>query len=333
MVSIRSPTLEGKKIHNPKQYLTPKYTTSGVAGLGHRQNCGSFPVDLRQREKRWRDLLVPELRHLNRNCAPSKIWAAINDDGCVIVDDFISPDLLEALRRELMPSVARHRRGTAGAEHPFWDNFHGVETKRITGLCEKSSAWVTLLCDPLYTKLGDHYLGANNYYLNTGQLICIGPNETPQPLHRDELNWPSAVGEDHETTITALFALTDFTEENGATVVALGSHRWPGHNPPTRPDQTDRATMKAGSALLYSGKIIHGGGPNSSKDEWRVGLHAGFVLGWLRSEENHQLTTSLETARKLPERVQSLLGFRSYSQKDGGRLGLIDYEDTAQLLK
>jgi len=112
MVSIRSPALEGKKIHNPKQCLMPKYTTSDVAGLGHRQNCGSFPVDLRQREKRWRDLLVPELRHLNRDFAPSKIWASINDDGCVIVDDFISPDLLEALCRELMPSVARHRRGT-----------------------------------------------------------------------------------------------------------------------------------------------------------------------------------------------------------------------------
>jgi hypothetical protein len=276
---------------------------------------------------------MPELCHLDRNRDPSEIWAAIDDDGGVIVDDFVDPDLLAALCRELMPSVARHGPGAAGAAHPFWDDFHGMETKRITGLCEKSPAWVTLLCDPLYTELGDHYLGANNYYLNTGQLICIGPNETPQPLHRDELNWPSATRPDHETTITAIFALTDFTEENGATVVIPGSHRWPGHTPPTRPDQTGRATMKAGSALLYSGKIIHGGGPNSSKDEWRVGLHAGLVLGWLRSEENHQLTTSLETARKLPERVQSLLGFRSYSQKDGGRLGLIDYEDAAQLLK
>ena len=276
---------------------------------------------------------MPELSHLARSCDAKEIWAAIDLSGGVIVDDFITPDLLAQLRTELMPYVSHHDHGASKDEHSFWQNFHGTETKRITGLCEKSAAWTTLLCDPLYVELGDHYLGADNYYLNTAQLICIGPNETPQPLHRDELNWPDAARDDQETTITAIFALTDFTEENGATVVAPGSHRWPGLNPSVLPEQTGRATMKAGAALLYSGKIIHGGGPNDSSDQWRVGLHAGFVLGWLRAEENHQLTTSLEIARTLPERVQSLLGFRSFSQKFGGRLGLVDYEDAARVLE
>ncbi|MCZ6570942.1 MAG: phytanoyl-CoA dioxygenase family protein, partial [Deltaproteobacteria bacterium] len=205
-------------------------------------------------------------------------------------------------------------------------------TKRITGLAGKSAGWVELLCDPVYKEMGDHYLGADNYYLNTAQLICIGPEETPQMLHRDELNWPDAAGQPGEITITAIFALTDFTEENGATVIAPGSHKWPGTLPEVRTEQTCRAVMRAGSALLYSGKVIHGGGPNSSPDQWRVGLHAGFVLGWLRSEENHQLTTPLEAARGFPEHVQKLLGFRSYQQRMGGRLGLVDYEDAARLL-
>ena len=151
-------------------------------------------------------------------------------------------------------------------------------------------------------------------------------------LHRDELNWPDAAGRPGEITITAIFALTDFTEENGATIIVPGSHKWPGTLPEVRADQTCRAVMRAGSALLYSGKVIHGGGPNSSSDQWRVGLHAGYVLGWLRSEENHQLTTPLELARAFPEHVQKLLGFRSYQQPMGGRLGLVDYEDAARLL-
>ena len=276
---------------------------------------------------------MPELSHLDRNSEPKAIWDAIDLEGGVIVDDFIAPDLLASLQDELMPFVADHDQGGSTDDHPFWQHFHGTETKRITGLCEKSSAWVTLLGDPLYTEMGDHYLGADNYYLNTAQLICIGPNETPQPLHRDELNWPEAVRDDRETTITAIFALTDFTEENGATVVVPGSHLWPGLNPEARPEQTGRATMKAGAALLYSGKIIHGGGANTSSDQWRVGLHAGLIPGWLRSEENHQLTTCLERARQLPERVQSMLGFRSYNQQFGGRLGLVDYEDAARLLE
>jgi ectoine hydroxylase-related dioxygenase (phytanoyl-CoA dioxygenase family) len=276
---------------------------------------------------------MPELSHLERSCDAKEIWSAIDLDGGVIVDNFITAGLLTRLQDELMPFVARHDHGGSKDDHPFWQNFHGRETKRITGLCEKSPAWVSLLGDTLYTELGDHYLGADNYYLNTAQLICIGPNETPQPLHRDELNWPIAVRDDAETTITAIFALTDFTKENGATVVVPGSHRWKGLNPEAQPEQTSRATMKAGAALLYSGKIIHGGGGNTSSDQWRVGLHAGFVLGWLRSEENHQLTTSLERAREFPDRVQSLLGFRSYSQAFGGRLGLVDYEDAAQVLE
>ena len=275
---------------------------------------------------------MPEIRHLENDCETKEIWSAIDEDGGVIVDQFIAPDLLAQLRDELMPFVAEHTPGAAKDDHRFWQEFHGGETKRITGLCEKSPGWVTLLCDPVYGEMGDHYLGTDNYYLNTAQLICIGPSETEQPLHRDELNWPQAVSDDRETTITSIFALTDFTEENGATVIAPGSHRWSGLNPPVAPEQTCRATMKAGSALLYSGKIIHGGGPNSSADEWRVGLHAGFVSGWLRSEENHQLTTGMECARGLPKRAQSLLGFRSYSQEFGGRLGLVDYEDAAQLL-
>ena len=180
--------------------------------------------------------------------------------------------------------------------------------------------------------MGDHYLGDDDYYLNTAQLICIGPDETSQIIHRDELNWPEATC-DQEITITAIFALTDFTEQNGATVLAPGSHKWPGALPEVKPEQTCQAVMKAGSALLYSGKIIHGGGANVTADEWRVGLHAGFCLGWLRAEENHQLTTTVDRARALPETAQYLLGFRSFDSPTGSaRLGLVDYDDAARLL-
>ena len=274
---------------------------------------------------------MPNLSHLPRSTDPKDIWSTIDEDGGVIVDSFLSDALLAQIREEVMPLVAEHAPGVRGGSE-FWESFHGSATKRITGLAGKSAGWVELLCDPLYRALGDHYLGPDNYYLNTGQLICIGPGETPQMLHRDELNWPDAAGRSGEITTTALFALTDFTEENGATVIAPGSHRWSGALPEVRPDQACRAVMRAGAALLYSGKVIHGGGANTSPDEWRVGLHAGFVVGWLRSEENHQLTTPLEVARRLPEHAQKMLGFRSYQQPMGGRLGLVDYEDAALLL-
>ncbi len=274
---------------------------------------------------------MPSLQHLPKTAPQESIWQAIDQDGGVIVDEFLSQGVLSRLRDDVVPAIANHHAGAVSG-HDFWKNFHGNTTKRITGLADLSPAWGELLCDPLYKGMGDRFLGENNYYLNTGQLTCIGPGETPQLLHRDELNWPEAAGKTHEITITAIFALTDFTEENGATVIAPGSHKWPGALPDVDPAQTCRATMRAGSALLYSGKVIHGGGANHSTDQWRVGLHAGFVLGWLRAEENHQLTTSMETARALPAHAQTMLGFRSYTPPKAARLGMVNYEDAGLLL-
>ena len=274
---------------------------------------------------------MPELPHLTRQAPPGDIWQAIDEFGGVIVEDFLSQDVLAQLRADFQPAIQNHTPGAATG-HDFWKAFHGTETKRITGLADLSSAWGDLLCDPLYKGMADHFLGEDNYWLNTGQLICIGPGETPQMLHRDELNWPHAAGQSHEITVTAIFALTDFTEENGATVIAPGSHRWPGSTPAVPPEHTWQAVMPAGSALLYNGKVIHGGGANASTDSWRVGLHAGFCLGWLRAEECHQLTTSMDTARRLPEHAQRMLGFRSYVPPKAARLGMVNYEDAGALL-
>ena len=273
---------------------------------------------------------MSSLKHLKRSTSPNEIWSTIDESGGVIIDDFLDAGLLARLQEDFAPLISNHPPGAATG-HDFWKNFYGLDTKRITGLAEVSPSWGDLLCDPLYKGMADHYLGEDNYYLNTGQLICIGPGETPQLLHRDELNWPEAAGQDHQITVTAIFALTDFTEENGATVIAPGSHNWPGALPHVKPEQTCRAVMKAGSALLYNGKVIHGGGSNISKDNWRVGLHAGFVSGWLRAEENHQLTTSVATARTLPEHAQRMLGFRSYVPPKSARLGMVNYEDSGVL--
>ncbi len=258
------------------------------------------------------------------------VWAVFDRDGGAIVENFISTELLARMQADFAPLISKQPPGST--TEGLWTEFHGDQTKRITGLPSHSAAWVELLCDERYQAMGDRYLGAGDYWLNTGQLICIGPGETPQMLHRDELNWPQACS-DHEITVTAIFALTDFTEENGATVIAPGSNHWEGLMPEVPEHTKCRATMPAGSALLYSGKVIHGGGANVTDDQWRVGLHAGFCKGWLRAEENFQLTIPLEVARTMPDRAHYLLGFRSYSPEFGGRLGLVDYDDAANLLK
>lgn len=275
---------------------------------------------------------MPELERFQRSEGLDweKVWTAFDRDGGLIVENFVPDDLLARLQQEVAPLISKKTPGST--TEGLWTEFHGEQTKRITGLPTVSPAWVELLQDAAYRGMGDRYLGENEYWLNTGQLICIGPGETPQLLHRDELNWPRAMREE-EITVTAIFALTDFTEENGATVIAPGSNHWEGALPEVPPGSTCRATMPAGSALLYSGKVVHGGGANTTKDQWRVGLHAGFCCGWLRAEENYPLTVPLDVAKTLPKDVQYLLGFRSYDPAFGARLGLVDYDDAGRLLE
>ena len=69
--------------------------------------------------------------------------------------------------------------------------------------------------------------------------------------------------------------------------------------------------MKAGSALCYLGSTLHGGGANRTSDERRRGLFVGYVLGWLRTEENMFPSVPLEAVRAMPLRIQELLGYKA----------------------
>jgi ectoine hydroxylase-related dioxygenase (phytanoyl-CoA dioxygenase family) len=258
----------------------------------------------------------------------------VESDGGVIIRDFLSRDLLGRLRTELHPFVEA---GTPGSKESdqLWNVFHGARTKRFCGLAAKSRAFVELLMNPALKAYADYFLlpRCGSYWLNTGQMMVIGPREPAQILHRDSSNWPHFPWPAPEVTVSCMFALNDFELENGATQVAPGSHRWNKPNrAPTAPEIT-QAVMPAGSVLLYGGNVIHAAGENRTADRWRWGMHLSWVLGWLRPEECHYLAVPIDIARKLPERVQQMLGYHSYHPSGfGGRLGLVDFEEARRLL-
>jgi ectoine hydroxylase-related dioxygenase (phytanoyl-CoA dioxygenase family) len=131
-----------------------------------------------------------------------------------------------------------------------------------------------------------------------------------------------------------MVALTDCTADNGATRVVPGSHLRPDSEELFDPAASIPAEMAAGSALLFSGKTIHGGGANHTADEWRHALHISYLLGWLRPEEAHAFSVPTAVGAALPRRAQELLGFAEYNPapRGGGRLWLVDFEDPARLL-
>jgi ectoine hydroxylase-related dioxygenase (phytanoyl-CoA dioxygenase family) len=275
----------------------------------------------------------PELHHVHR--ADSSLFTQVighlDTDGGVIVDDLIPPETLQILNADLDSAIAST---TAGTRHPgvATQRFWGARTKRFTRLAWRSHTFATeVLCHPLLLEVADHLLNpsAADYWMNTGQMMVVGPGSRSQYLHRDADNWPAMNRpEGFEVTVSCMLALTDFTAEAGATQVVPASHRWPNYDRKATSDETTQAVMRAGSGLIYTGRVLHGAGANVTDDEWRRGLHISYVLGWLTPEEAGPLGTPAETVRDLPERAQRLLGWRSYDPgDDAARLWTVDYED------
>jgi ectoine hydroxylase-related dioxygenase (phytanoyl-CoA dioxygenase family) len=163
-------------------------------------------------------------------------------------------------------------------------------------------------------------------------MLEVWPGAPAQALHADEGNWPSFLtGPDtRELQCCCLVALTDFTEENGATRVIPGSHR-ERINWYTLQERmpTVAAEMQAGDALFFTGKVGHGAGANRSSEP-RRGMTLTFCPGWVRPGEAQCLTVSHQRALELPERMRELMGFRSFyhSLVEGGEpfAGLWQYE-------
>ena len=278
---------------------------------------------------------MAELQVLERDAPLADVMAAYDADGGVIVRDLLSDDARLAIVDDLSAGLEDIAPGSKSGMD-LWETFHGRNTVRFCGLAARSRAFVDhALLNPVFTAVTDELLLANgaDYWLNTGQVMAIGPGEPAQYLHRDENNWPEAVAADREITVSCLFALSDFTRENGATVIVAGSQRRPPglvRGAEASPDEIAYAEMPAGSGLIYSGKVIHGAGGNTTEN-WRYGMHVSFVVGWLRPEEASPLVVDRDRAASLPERARELLGWGSYHSEGGGRTWLVDFEDAARL--
>jgi len=242
------------------------------------------------------------LRRLKRTAEAEEIAAALRSEGAVIVEDVLGAEPLDALNAELAPWIDRCK--------PVEDEFSGVKTQRIVALVARSPRVRELVVNPLMRAAGDAFLGpyCDRLILHVAQLIRIGPGQGSQMLHRDRIVWGACLPHEIEPQFTTLWALDDFTADNGATQVVLGSQHWD-YDREAKDDEILRAEMPRGSVLVYSGSVLHGGGRNLTSDGYRSGLVISYCLGWLRQEENQYLSCPPEIARDLDPEIQDLLGY------------------------
>ncbi|QIH08029.1 MULTISPECIES: phytanoyl-CoA dioxygenase family protein [unclassified Pseudomonas] len=260
-----------------------------------------------------------QLKTLSSSDSVELVVENIKRDGGVIISDFVSEQTLLSLKAEL----DSYLNVTPSGVDPY---FAGTQTRRVARIIGRSDTAIEVALSPLFLESARKILqtpthvwvGSNrveiepDIQLSITQAIQIGPGQGLQPLHRDDATslWRHPQY-GREARLQLMLAISDFTQENGATRVIPESHKWDDERMPTQ-EETVAAEMKAGSALLWLGSVYHGGGANTTERP-RTGLTMAYDLAFLRLEENHFLSIPIERVRQLPNEMQRLLGWSASS--------------------
>ena len=262
-----------------------------------------------------------ELTHFPAGTDPAVVSAHLREFGYAIVDDVVPPTQMDQLYEEARPYIEASAAGR--------DEYDGKFTRRTGQLVARCPTARTLVMHPTVVGTVQHFLShVTAVQLHLTQLITISPGETQQKLHRDQMAFDFfPFPADYHAQCNTMWALTDFTIENGATHVLPGSSTPPDEVAITMPG--GQATMRKGSVLFYDGKVLHGGGANTSGGD-RIGVNLTYSVGWVRQEENQFLAVPAEVARTLDDELLKMLGY----QQGAFALGYVgDQQDPLAFLR
>jgi ectoine hydroxylase-related dioxygenase (phytanoyl-CoA dioxygenase family) len=260
------------------------------------------------------------LKHLPPTSTKEQVAAALRADGACVVDNLVTNEVMDRVAEEMDQYIDLTPDGL--------DDFVGRKTRRTGSMIARSVASRELIMNPLVLGTTSIILEqATVYQLHLTQVISVFPGETDQPLHRDELAWDFfPFPTDYDIQCNTIWAMTDFTLENGATRCLPGTHTLGPKATAAEAQigrEVDRAEMQRGSAFFYTGKVYHGAGANHS-DAVRQGINITYCVGWVRQEENQYLSTPIEVARTLDDDLLKLMGY----QMGGLAVGYVrDFED------
>ncbi len=243
---------------------------------------------------------MPELKRFSADAKVDEVLEIVSRDGAMILEGVLSPAKVAQTLDEVMPYVET----TA----PGHDDFGGRQTTRTGALVARSAACREIVMHPTVLETARRFLSpwCDRIQLHLSQIIRIGPGQSAQRIHRDRWAWGTHLDR-LEPQFNTIWALSEFTRENGATQVVPGSVDWQDGRLP-EPEEIHYAEMEPGSVLLYTGSVYHGGGANTSEMD-RIGANMTYALGWLRQEENQYLSCPPEVARDLDPALQELVGY------------------------
>ena len=227
---------------------------------------------------------------------------SVDRDGFTIIENAIEPDLVAELR----DTIRRIE-----AEKPNLVQGTILRTVGLLGL------------DPIFRgpPLHPEVLPVVEGVLGPGCLLTlydsldVTPGKNLQPLHNDDALMPLA--RPHQTfVLTAMWALSDFTDETGGTRIVPGSHResgLPDYSKHQGDYESECVEMAAGSVLLLDGATWHTSGENQTSGVWRLGMQVSYCAGFIRPLQNLMLSISVEEAREYPDELLALCGYATFN--------------------
>lgn len=255
--------------------------------------------------------------------------ARLRDHGYAIIEDLVSPDLIEALNADF----ETHFAATAFSQ----GSFSGAGTRRFAGLLKRSCHVAHLVEHDLILALADDLLSpwCDHFSLNLTQAIELAPGASQQVPHRDQDMWPCSGFVDRERgmefLINVMWPLSAFTRDNGATLVWPRSHRRQDELL-IAPKEAVIAEMAPGSALVFLGSTLHAAGANRTALP-RRGIIISYCLGWLKPYELPWLAYPPEVARQFSRSLARLAGYQVHRPNLGtfeGRCPSLLLEDAAR---
>lgn len=281
------------------------------------------------------------LKRLRFGASVDDLKHILEQDGGLILTEVLTRQEVDAVNAELELELAKLQPGNFGSEvsaitmRSKADKaaYSGSRTKHLQHCYKRSRTYrEKVLAPPLLAQYLSTLLptrcGTHSLYASV--VIEIFPGEKAQGLHRDGETIFGPLGLNNASSVcylvNCLLALSDITEEMGATRFIPGSHRWGDYSNFGSQAETIPAVMNAGDMLFYNGKVLHGGGENRTSDKPRRVLASAFSFPFVTGEEAWPFTVSAEEVQTYPKQVQAMIGFRSKSHhgEDPGLFWRVD---------
>ena len=254
--------------------------------------------------------------------------------GYCIVEDLAPTNLVDRVRDRVLEQASAER----DAGQAFVQDGN---TQWVANVLNKGEVFLELLtCSATSLDLCRHVLG-DGFLLSCSNAPIAGPATGRMKMHSDQYWTPtiqeeplaysrlgengldraevghSAVRRDYlfpPCMVTLVWAITDFTADNGATVFVPGSHM-SGLQPDYRHDFSDAvpAEMPAGSIVLWDGRTWHATGANRTQNQYRIGVTNNLVAPMIRPLVNYPYSLRAEVVARLDERQKQLLGFTTWT--------------------